>query len=133
MIRPQFSLRSLVAVLTLAACAFGVGLPAYREYQRQRIVNLIRGEVEKGLALAESQAVENPETALLEMQVLRESIRLAPSLTDADRQEFEPRFELLRMDCARQIKINDSERWMYSCGVRSDAAVILGAATNLAP
>jgi hypothetical protein len=124
MIRPQFSLRTLVAVLTLAACAFGVGLPAYREYQRQRIVNLICMEVEKGLADAQSQMVENPDAALQNVMVLQESVHRSPLLTDADRQEFEPRFELLRMDCARQIKINDSERWMYSCGVRGDAEVI---------
>ena len=110
--------------MTLAACVLGVGIPAYREYKRQRIVKLIRVEVDKGLAHAESQMLENPETALLQMQVLRECLHRAPSLTDAERREFEPEFERLHGVCARQIKIKDSERWMYSCGVRNDAETL---------
>ena len=121
MFRPQFSLRTLVGVLTLTACAFGVGIPAYRQYQRHRIVRMIRVEVEKGLADARSQVVENPEWTKLDVQILQDLVRLTPLLTDADRREFEPKFERLLRDCARQIEIKDSERWMYSCGVRGDS------------
>jgi len=117
MFRPQFSLRALVGVLTLAACLLGTAIPAYKEYQRLLFVSKVRHEVEIALAHASSQVVERPEVVQLEVWILQAQIQRAPMLTDSERRAFDPGFERILSDCAREIDIEQLERWKYSCGV----------------
>ena len=118
MIRPQYSLRALVGLLSLAACLFGMGVPAYRQYQRYVLLAMIRVEVEDCLADARSQMIDNPWSAMEDVKVLQESVQRAPILNDGERPEFEPEFERILKECARRIEVHESERWRYACGVR---------------
>ena len=115
MIKPRYSLRALISLLTLTALALGIGLPLNKEYQRRVQVAKIRHIIDEALTEARALAEDNPESAKQNILVLRESVLRAPPLNDRERRKSTLVLDRDIAVCEARIAVLESQRHLYSC------------------